>query len=106
MFSELPSAIPAEWDGLVVKDPFNMANGTVVVEGIQSLKLEGARSYELFGGLGSEAIGKLVHKTAEHDGVSFEVDLKDSSDSFSTPLGTVQPDDDDVKPQYLKPKSN
>lgn len=28
------------------------------------------------------------------------------SDSFSTPLGTVQPDDDDVKPQYLKPKSN
>lgn len=38
--------------------------------------------------------------------MSFEIDLKESADSFSTPMGTVQPDDDDVEPQYLKPKSN
>ncbi|XP_055636050.1 ATPase H(+)-transporting accessory protein 2 [Toxorhynchites rutilus septentrionalis] len=101
-------AHPTEWDGLIVKDPFNMANGVVVVvaEGIQSLKLEEAHTYELYGGSGSEAIGELVHKTAEHDSISFEIDLKDSSNSFITPLGTVQPDDDDVKLQYLKPKSS
>lgn len=97
-----------EWDGLVVKDPFNMANGAVVVvaEGIDSLPLEGAQTYELYGGSGSESLGELIQKSADHNGISFEVDLKESSDSFSTPLGTVQPDDDDVKPQYLKPKSN
>lgn len=101
-------AHPTEWDGLVVKDPFNMANGVVVVvaEGIDSLPLEGAQTYELYGGSGSESLGELVQKSADHNGISFEVDLKESSDSFSTPLGTVQPDDDDVKPQYLKPKSN
>lgn len=35
-------AHPTEWDGLIVKDPFNMANGAVVViaEGIDSLTLE------------------------------------------------------------------
>lgn len=101
-------AHPTEWDGLVVKDPFNMANGAVVVvaEGIDSLPLEGAQTYELYGGSGSESLGELVQKSADHNGISFEVDLKESSDSFSTPLGTVQPDDDDVKPQYLKPKSN
>lgn len=101
-------AHPTQWDGLVVKDPFNMANGAVVVvaEGIDSLPLEGAQTYELYGGSGSESLGELVQKSADHNGISFEVDLKESSDSFSTPLGTVQPDDDDVKPQYLKPKSN
>lgn len=101
-------AHPTEWDGLVVKDPFNMANGAVVVvaEGIDSLTLEGAQTYELYGGSGSESIGDLIQKSADHNGVGFEIDLKESSDSFSTPLGTVQPDDDDVKPQYLKPKSN
>lgn len=101
-------AHPTEWDGLVVKDPFNMATGAVVVvaEGIDSLPLEGAQTYELYGGSGSESLGELVQKSADHNGISFEVDLKESSDSFSTPLGTVQPDDDDVKPQYLKPKSN
>lgn len=101
-------AHPTEWDGLVVKDPFNMANGAVVVvaEGIDSLKLEGAQTYDLYGGSGSESLGELVQKSADHNGISFEVDLKESSDSFSSPLGTVQPDDDDVKPQYLKPKSN
>lgn len=101
-------AHPTEWDGLVVKDPFNMANGAVVVvaEGIDSLPLEGAQTYELYGGSGSESLGELIQKSADHNGICFEVDLKESSDSFSTPLGTVQPDDDDVKPQYLKPKSN
>lgn len=101
-------AHPTEWDGLIVKDPFNMANGAVVVvaEGIDSLPLEGAQTYELYGGSGSESLGELIQKSADHNGISFEVDLKESSDSFSTPLGTVQPDDDDVKPQYLKPKSN
>lgn len=101
-------AHPTEWDGLTVKDPFNMANGVVVVvaEGIESLKLEGAHSYELYGGSGSESVGELVQNSADHNSVSFEIDLKESSDSFSTPLGTVQPDDDEVTPQYLKPKSN
>lgn len=101
-------AHPTEWDGLIVKDPFNMANGAVVViaEGIDSLTLEGAQTYELYGGSGSDSLGELIQKSADHNGISFEVDLKESSDSFSTPLGTVQPDDDDVKPQYLKPKSN
>ncbi|XP_065076959.1 ATPase H(+)-transporting accessory protein 2 [Ochlerotatus camptorhynchus] len=101
-------AHPTEWDGLIVKDPFNMANGAVVViaEGIDSLTLEGAQAYELYGGSGSDSLGELIQKSADHNGISFEVDLKESSDSFSTPLGTVQPDDDDVKPQYLKPKSN
>lgn len=35
-------AKPTEWDGLTVRDPFNLANGVVVVvaEGIDSLKLE------------------------------------------------------------------
>lgn len=47
-----------------------------------------------------------MHKTADHNGISFEIDLKESSDSFSTPLGNVQPDDDEVQPQYLKAKSN
>lgn len=97
-----------EWDGLVVKDPFNMANGAVVVvaEGLDSITLDGAQTYELYGGSGSDSIGEIVQKSADHNGVSFEIDLKESSDSFSTPLGTVQPDDDDVKVQYLKPKSN
>ncbi|XP_058813720.1 ATPase H(+)-transporting accessory protein 2 [Topomyia yanbarensis] len=97
-----------EWDGLIVKDPFNMANGVVIVvaEGIQSLKLEGAHTYELYGGSASETISELVQKSADHHGVSFEIDLKESSDSFATPLGTVQPDDEDVEPIYLKPKSN
>lgn len=101
-------AHPTEWDGLIVKDPFNMANGAVVViaEGIDSLTLEGAQTYELYGGSGSDSLGELIQKSADHNGISFEVDLKESSDSFSTPLGTVQADDDDVKPQYLKPKSN
>lgn len=101
-------AHPTEWDGLVVKDPFNMANGAVVVvaEGIDSFTMEGAQTYELYGGSGSDSLGELIQKSADHNGISFEVDLKESSDSFSTPLGTVQPDDDDVKPQYLKPKSN
>lgn len=99
---------PTDWDGLIVKDPFNMANGAVVVvaEGLESITLDGAQTFELYGGSGSDSIGDLVQKSADHDGVSFEVDLKESSDSFSTPLGTVQPDDDDVTPQYLKPKSN
>lgn len=101
-------AKPTEWDGLTVRDPFNLANGVVVVvaEGIESLKLENAHSYELYGGSGSESVSELMHKTADHNGISFEIDLKESSDSFSTPLGTVQPDDDEVQPQYLKPKSN
>ncbi|XP_055526366.1 ATPase H(+)-transporting accessory protein 2 [Wyeomyia smithii] len=101
-------AHPTEWDGLTVKDPFNMANGAMVlvVEGIETLKLEGAHAYELYGGSGSEMIGELVQKSADHNGVSFEVDLKDSSDSFTTPLGTVQPDDEEVEPHYLKPKTN
>ncbi|XP_058463524.1 ATPase H(+)-transporting accessory protein 2 [Malaya genurostris] len=98
----------SDWDGLTVKDPFNMANGVVVVvaEGIKSLKLEGAHTYELYGGSASETISELVQKSADHHGISFEIDLKESSDSFSTPLGTVQPDDDEVEPRYLKPKSN
>lgn len=98
---------PTEWDGLIVKDPFNMANGAVVVvaEGLDRLSLDGAQTYELYGS-GSDSIGELVQKSADHNGVSFEIDLKESSDSFSTPMGTVQPDDDDVEPQYLKPKSN
>lgn len=101
-------AHPTEWDGLIVKDPFNMANGAVVViaEGIDSLTLEGAQTYELYGGSGSDSLGDLIQKSADHNGIGFEVDLKESSDSFSTPLGTVQPDDDEIKPQYLKPKSN
>lgn len=35
-------AKPTEWDGLTVRDPFNLANGVVIVvaEGIDSLKLE------------------------------------------------------------------
>lgn len=99
---------PSEWDGLIVRDPFNMAKGAVVIvaEGIDSLNLEGAHSYELFGGSGSESIEELVQKTADHNGISTEMDLKESSDSFSTPLGTVQPDDDEIEPQYLKTKSN
>ncbi|EAT46395.1 AAEL002411-PA [Aedes aegypti] len=99
---------PTEWDGLTVKDPFNMANGAVVVvaEGLDALPLDGAQTYELYGGSGSDSIGELVQKSADHNGVSFEIDLKESSDSFSTPMGTVQPDDDDVEPKYLKPKSN
>nr|XP_019563994.2 renin receptor [Aedes albopictus] len=98
---------PTEWDGLIVKDPFNMANGAVVVvaEGLDRLSLDGAQTYELYGS-GSDSIGELVQKSADHNGVSFEIDLKESADSFSTPMGTVQPDDDDVEPQYLKPKSN
>lgn len=98
---------PTEWDGLIVKDPFNMANGAVVVvaEGLDRLSLDGAQAYELYGS-GSDSIGELVQKSADHNGVSFEIDLKESADSFSTPMGTVQPDDDDVEPQYLKPKSN
>lgn len=101
-------AKPTEWDGLTVRDPFNLANGVVVVvaEGIESLKLENTHSYELYGGSGSESVSELMHKTADHNGISFEIDLKESSDSFSTPLGNVQPDDDEVQPQYLKPKSN
>ncbi|XP_053688582.1 ATPase H(+)-transporting accessory protein 2 [Sabethes cyaneus] len=101
-------AHPSEWDGLTVKDPFNMANGAliVVIEGVESLKLEGAHTYDLYGGSGSEMIGELVQKSADHNSVSFEVDLKESSDSFTTPLGTVQPDDEEVEPHYLKPKSN
>lgn len=101
-------AKPTEWDGLTVRDPFNLANGVVVVvaEGIDSLKLENAHSYELYGGSGSESVSELMHKTADHNGISFEIDLKESSDSFSTPLGNVQPDDDEVQPQYLKAKSN
>lgn len=99
---------PTEWDGLIVKDPFNMANGAIVVvaEGLKSIELDGAQTYELYGGSGSESIGELIEKSADHNGVSFEIDLKETSDSFSTPLGTVQPDDDDVELQYLKPKSN
>lgn len=99
---------PTEWDGLTVKDPFNMANGAVVVvaEGLDALPLDGAQTYELYGGSGSDSIRELVQKSADHNGVSFEIDLKESSDSFSTPMGTVQPDDDDVEPKYLKPKSN
>lgn len=33
---------PTEWDGLIVKDPFNMANGAVVVvaEGLDRLSLD------------------------------------------------------------------
>ncbi|XP_019563994.3 ATPase H(+)-transporting accessory protein 2 [Aedes albopictus] len=98
---------PTEWDGLIVKDPFNMANGAVVVvaEGLDRLSLDGAQTYELYGS-GSDSIGELVQKSADHNGVSFEIDLKESADSFSTPMGTVQPDDDDVELQYLKPKSN
>lgn len=98
---------PTEWDGLIVKDPFNMANGAVVVvaEGLDRLSLDGAQTYELYGSA-SDSIGELVQKSADHNGVSFEIDLKESADSFSTPMGTVQPDDDDVEPQYLKPKSN
>lgn len=98
---------PTEWDGLIVKDPFNMANGAVVVvaEGLDRLSLDGAQTYELYGS-GSDSIGDLVQKSADHNSVSFEIDLKESADSFSTPMGTVQPDDDDVEPQYLKPKSN
>lgn len=101
-------AKPTEWDGLTVRDPFNLANGVVIVvaEGIDSLKLENAHSYELYGGSGSESVSELMHKTADHNGISFEIDLKESSDSFSTPLGNVQPDDDEVQPQYLKAKSN
>lgn len=101
-------AKPTEWDGLTVRDPFNLANGVVVVvaEGIESLKVENAHSYDLYGGSGSESVSELMHKTADHNGISFEIDLKESSDSFSTPLGQVQPDDDEVQPQYLKPKSN
>lgn len=101
-------AKPTEWDGLTVRDPFNLANGVVVVvaEGIDSLKLENAHSYELYGRSGSESVSELMHKTADHNGISFEIDLKESSDSFSTPLGNVQPDDDEVQPQYLKAKSN
>lgn len=97
-----------EWDGLVVKDPFNMANGAVVLvaQGISSLKLEGAHTYELYGGSGSDTIGDLVQKVADHNGISVEIDLKETTDSVSTPLGIVQPDDDEITPQYLKPKSN
>uniref|UniRef100_A0A182Y4H0 Vacuolar H+ ATPase M8.9 accessory subunit n=1 Tax=Anopheles stephensi TaxID=30069 RepID=A0A182Y4H0_ANOST len=79
-------SLPTEWDGMIIKDPFNTANGAVVVvaEGLESVTVE----------------------SADHQGVSFEVDLKESSDNFATPLGTVQPDDEEVKPQHLKPKSN
>lgn len=93
---------------MTVRDPFNLANGVVVVvaEGIESLKVENAHSYDLYGGSGSESVSELMHKTADHNGISFEIDLKESSDSFSTPLGQVQPDDDEMQPQYLKPKSN
>uniref|UniRef100_A0A182VSB3 Uncharacterized protein n=1 Tax=Anopheles minimus TaxID=112268 RepID=A0A182VSB3_9DIPT len=101
-------SLPSEWDGMVIKDPFNTANGAVVVvaEGLSSVAVEGAKSYQLDGNTGSVALGELIQKSADHQGVSFEVDLKESSDSFTTPLGTVQPDDEEVKPQHLKPKSN
>ncbi|XP_055588339.1 ATPase H(+)-transporting accessory protein 2 [Uranotaenia lowii] len=99
---------PSEWDGLLIRDPFNLAKGAVVVvaEGIDSLNVEGAHNFELFGGSGSESIEELVQKTADHNGISTEIDLKESSGSFSTPLGPVQPDDDEIEPQYLKTKSN
>lgn len=101
-------SFPSEWDGMVIKDPFNTANGAVVVvaEGLDSLPVEGAKSFDLIGNTGSVALSELIQKSADHHSVSFEVDLKESSDSFTTPLGTVQPDDDEVKPQHLKPKSN
>uniref|UniRef100_A0A182QPP9 Uncharacterized protein n=1 Tax=Anopheles farauti TaxID=69004 RepID=A0A182QPP9_9DIPT len=101
-------SLPTEWDGMTIKDPFNTANGAVVVvaEGLDSLAVDGAKSFQLDGNTGSVALSELVQKSADHQGVSFEVDLKESSDSFTTPLGTVQPDDEEVKPQHLKPKSN
>lgn len=68
--------------------------------------MQGAKNYQLDGNTGSVALSELIQKSADHQGVSFEVDLKESSDSFNTPLGTVQPDDEEVKPQHLKPKSN
>ncbi|XP_035900358.1 ATPase H(+)-transporting accessory protein 2 isoform X1 [Anopheles stephensi] len=122
-------SLPTEWDGMIIKDPFNTANGAVVVvaEGLESVTVEvcahdasvrewlmhhppfflqGAKSYQLDGNTGSVALSELIQKSADHQGVSFEVDLKESSDNFATPLGTVQPDDEEVKPQHLKPKSN
>ncbi|ETN67085.1 hypothetical protein AND_001117 [Anopheles darlingi] len=99
---------PTEWDGLLIKDPFNTANGAVVIvaEGLDSFPIDGAKTYKLNGNTGSSVLSELTQKSAEHQGVSFEVDLKESSDSFTTPLGTVQPDDEEVSPQHLKPKSN
>uniref|UniRef100_A0A182PMX4 Uncharacterized protein n=1 Tax=Anopheles epiroticus TaxID=199890 RepID=A0A182PMX4_9DIPT len=101
-------SLASEWDGMVIKDPFNTANGAVVVvaEGLDSVSVEGAKSYQLDGNTGSVALSELIQKSADHKGVSFEVDLKESSNNFNTPLGTIQPDDEEVKPQHLKPKSN
>ncbi|XP_052869719.1 ATPase H(+)-transporting accessory protein 2 [Anopheles cruzii] len=99
---------PTEWDGMVVKDPFNTPDGAVVVvaEGLDSFSLKDARTYKLDGNTGSLALSELLQKTADHQVVGFEVDLKDSSDSFATPLGTVQPDDEEFSAQHLKPKVN
>ncbi|XP_053672076.1 ATPase H(+)-transporting accessory protein 2 [Anopheles nili] len=101
-------SLPTEWDGMVIKDPFNTANGAVVVvaEGLDAIALDGTKSYQLNGNTGSVALSELLQKSSDHQGVGFAVDLKESSDKFVTPLGTVQPDDEEVNPQHLKPKSN
>lgn len=94
------------FDGLVINDPFNVANGfvAVTVEGVGNLNLDGAKAFNVVND--GDGIAAAAHNIELRDEPVVYLDLKtDVSDRLTTQSGTIVPAEN-RSVSFLKPKQN